>query len=329
MGKIYKSIAELVGHTPLVELSNYEKKHELKATILGKLEYFNPSGSVKDRAALYMLTEAIKEGKIAPGQTILDNTSGNTGIALAAYAHAFGHEFVTFLEPGVSVEREQIFKAYGVEQHWFADISEEVRTSMEKGELEVSKIEKGMQEYADAHGYYYIDQCGNDLNPEAHYKTTGPEIWEDTDGKVDIVVAMVGTGGTLSGLTKYFKEKDENIQIVAVQPAANSRLDANNTTGNTIDGVVAFHEFPEKFQPVFFGRNNTQYDECIDVVAEDAYATGRELVRTDGIFLGHSAAAALWAATEVAKRPENEGKNIVVIMADDGTKYLSTNMYKD
>ncbi len=328
MGKIYKSIVELVGHTPLVELSNYEKKHGLKANLLGKLEYFNPSGSIKDRAALNMLTEAIEAGRIAPGQTILDNTSGNTGIALAAYAHALGHEFVTFLEPGVSVEREQIFKAYGVNQYWFTDISEEVKEGMEKGELNIALIEKGMQEYADAHGYFYIDQCGNDGNPEAHYKTTGPEIWEDTDGKVDIVVAMVGTGGTLAGLSKFFREKNENIKIIAVQPDERSRLDANNDDGNTIDGVVAFDEFPEQFKPVFFSRNNTQYDECINVYAADAYAAGRELVRTDGIFLGHSAAAALWAATQVAKRPENEGKNIVIIMADDGTKYLSTNMYK-
>lgn len=328
MGKIYKSITELVGHTPLVELTNYEKKHELKATLLGKLEYFNPTGSVKDRAALNMIETAEKEGKLKPGQTILDNTSGNTGIALAAFAHAKGYKFETFLEPGVSVEREQIFKAYGVEQHWFEDISEDVRASLARGEIEVPVIEEGMQAYADKKGYFYIDQCGNDCNPEAHIKTTGPEIWEDTDGKVDIVVMMVGTAGTLTGLSKYFKEKNENIKIVAVQPDAKSRLDSNNETGNTIDGVIPFHQFPENLLPPFVVRHQTVYDECIDVAAADAYATGRELVRTDGIFLGHSAAAALWAATQLAKRPENEGKNIVVIMPDDGTKYLSTNMYK-
>lgn len=328
MGKIYKSIAELVGHTPLVELTNYEAKYKLNATILGKLEYFNPSGSVKDRAALRMIEEAEKSGDLKPGQTIVDNTSGNTGIALAAFAHAKGHEFVTFLEPGVSKEREDIFKAYGVEQFWFTDISDEVTESLNRGEIEVPTIEKGVSAFAEKNGYYYTDQCGNINNTLAHYYTTGPEIWEDTDGKVDIVVMLAGTAGTLSGLSKFFKEKDENIKIIAVQPDEKSRLDANNETGHTIDGVVPFYQFPERLLPPLILKNNTVIDECINVSADNAYATGKELVRTDGIFLGHSAAAALYAARQVAERPENAGKNIVVIMADDGTKYLSTDMYK-
>ncbi len=327
MGKIYKSITELVGHTPLVELTNYEKKHELKATLLGKLEYFNPSGSIKDRAALNMLEEAEKSGGLKPGQTIVDNTSGNTGIALAAFGHAKGHEFVTFLEPGVSKEREDIFKAYGVDQYWFSDISGRVKEMLENGALDISALEEDVQKYADEHGYFYTDQCSNVNNAEAHYKTTGPEIWEDTDGKVDIVVMMGGTGGTISGLSKYFKEKDENIKIIGVQPGVKSRLDANNETGNTIDGVFPLEINGNIIIPLI-NRYNAKIDEIIDVAAEDAYEAARELVKTDGIFLGQSAAAALWAAEKIAERPENEGKNIVIIMADDGTKYLSTNTYK-
>ena len=327
MGKIYKSITELVGHTPLVELTNYEAKHELKATLLGKLEYFNPSGSVKDRAALSMIEEAERTGELKPGQTIVDNTSGNTGIALAAFGHAKGHEFVTFLEPGVSKEREDIFKAYGVDQYWFTDISPRVKEACETGALNITVLEEDVQAYADKNGYYYIDQCSNEFNTEAHYQTTGPEIWEDTDGKVDIVVLLAGTGGTISGLSKYFKEKDENIQIIGVQPDVYSRLDANNKTGNTIDGVFPIEIGGNVIIPLV-NKFNSKIDEIIDVSAEDAYSAAKELVRSDGIFLGQSASAALFAATKVAERPENAGKNIVIIMADDGTKYLSTNLYK-
>jgi len=328
MGKIYKSITELVGHTPLVELTNYEKKNGLNATLLGKLEYFNPSGSIKDRAALNMIEEAEAAGLLKPGQTIVDNTSGNTGIALAAFGHAKGHEFVTFLEPGVSVEREEIFKAYGVDQYWFQDISVRVSDMLENGALDIAAIEEDVEAYAEERGYFYTDQCGNINNAEAHYKTTGPEIWEDTDGKVDIVVMLGGTGGTISGLGKYFKEKNEEIQIIGVQPGVKSRLDANNETGNTIDGVFPLLDEEGNCIIPLINQYNAVIDEIIDVVAEDAYEMGKQLVRTDGIFLGQSASAALWAATEIAKRPENVGKNIVIIMADDGTKYLSTNMYK-
>lgn len=327
MGKIYKSITELVGHTPLVELTNYEKKHNLKASLLAKLEYFNPSGSIKDRAALNMIEDAEKTGALKPGQTIVDNTSGNTGIALAAFGHAKGHEFVTFLEPGVSREREDIFKAYGVEQYWFSDISPRVKEMLETGALNIAALEEDVQKYADERGYYYTDQCSNINNAEAHYKTTGPEIWDDTDGKVDIVVMLAGTGGTVSGLSKFFKEKDENIQIIAVQPDIYSRLDSNNKTGNTIDGVFPIEIEGNIIIPLI-NKYEAKIDEIIDVSAEDAYETAKEIVATDGIFPGQSAAAAVKAAAEVAKRPENEGKNIVIIIADDGTKYLSTNLYK-
>lgn len=327
MGKIYKSITELVGHTPLVELTNYEKKNNLNATLLGKLEYFNPSGSIKDRAALNMIEEAEKAGLLKEGQTIVDNTSGNTGIALAAFGHAKGHEFVTFLENGVSKERVDIFKAYGVEQFWFADISPRVKEMLETGALNIAAIEEDVKAYGDERGYYYTDQCSNKHNALAHYKTTGPEIWEDTDGKVDIVVLLGGTGGTISGLSKYFKEKDENIQIVGVQPDVHSRLDENNKTGDTIDGVFPL-KIGEQIIIPLINQFGAKIDEIIDVPAADAYAAAKELVRTDGIFLGQSAGAALAAATQLAQRPENAGKNIVIIMADDGTKYLSTNEYK-
>lgn len=327
MGKIYKSITELVGHTPLVELTNYEKKNNLQATLLGKLEYFNPSGSIKDRAALNMIEEAEKAGLLKEGQTIVDNTSGNTGIALAAFGHAKGHEFVTFLENGVSKERVDIFKAYGVEQYWFADISPRVKEMLETGALNIAALEEDVKAYGDERGYYYTDQCSNKHNALAHYKTTGPEIWKDTDGKVDIVVLLGGTGGTISGLSKYFKEKDEAIQIVGVQPDVHSRLDENNKTGDTIDGVFPL-QIGEQIIIPLINQFEAKIDEIIDVSAADAYAAAKELVRTDGIFLGQSAGAALAAATQLAKRPENAGKNIVIIMADDGTKYLSTNEYK-
>ena len=234
MGKIYKSIAELVGHTPLVELTNYEAKYKLNANILGKLEYFNPSGSVKDRAALRMIEEAEKSGDLKPGQTIVDNTSGNTGIALAAFAHAKGHEFVTFLEPGVSKEREDIFKAYGVEQFWFTDISDEVTESLKRGEIEVPTIEKGVSAFAEKNGYYY---------------TTGPEIWEDTDGKVDIVVMLAGTAGTLSGLSKFFKEKD----TFDIEDFANEVIEQPEV-------IDSFHNFK---------RN---YESENDIVIDDSFA---------------------------------------------------------
>lgn len=214
-----------------------------------------------------------------------------------------------------------------MEQYWFDDISPRVKEMLETGALDISKIEEDVKAYGDERGYYYTDQCSNRHNVEAHYKTTGPEIWDDTDGKVDIVVLLGGTGGTISGLSKYFKEKDENIQIVGVQPDVKSRLDANNDTGNTIDGVFPLEIGGNIIIPLI-NQFEAKIDEIVDVSAAEAYDAAKELVRTDGIFLGQSAGAALAAATKLAERPENAGKNIVIIMADDGTKYLSTNQYK-
>ena len=279
MANIHSSITELVGHTPLVEFVNYEKELGLNAHLLGKLEYFNPSGSVKDRAALNMILEAEKSGKLKPGGTILDFTSGNTGIATAAFANSRGYKYVVVIQPGVSVERTLILKAYGVELLQAADVPGFMEM-LQNGGLSMAKLTVIMNKYADEHGYFYIDQGTNPDNPEAHYRTTGPEIWEDTEA-------------------------------------------------NTIDGVLAFNDVPAQSVPVFFNPEQVPYDECLDIVAEDAYETGRRLVKSDGVFLGQSAAAALKAATIIAERPEASGKNIAIIMADNAFKYLSTKMYAE
>ncbi len=327
MSKIYQSITELVGHTPLVEFKNYEEKLGLEAHLLGKLEYFNPSGSVKDRAALNMILEAEKAGKLKKGDTILDFTSGNTGIATAAFANARGYQYAVVIQPGVSVERTQILKAYGVELLQAGDVPGFMEM-LQNGGLSMSELEVIMTKYAEEKGYFYINQGGNNDNPEAHYKTTGPEIWEDTDGKVDYVIALVGTGGTLAGLSKYFKEKNPEIQIIGAQPAPQSRKSLEHPEANTIDGVLAFDGVADQAVPVFFDKEHHPYDECLDIIAEDAYETGRTLVKTDGVFLGQSAAAAVKAATDIARRPEAKGKNIVIMLADNVFKYLSTNIYK-
>lgn len=316
-----------MGHTPLVELTNYEKKLGLKARLLGKLEYFNPSGSVKDRAALNMILEAEKSGKLKPGGTILDFTSGNTGIATAAFANARGYKYVVVIQPGVSKERTLILNAYGVTLLQSTDVPG-FQEMLDNGGLSMKVLADVMNAYADAHGYFYIDQGGNPDNPDAHYKTTGPEIWEDTDGDVDYLVQLVGTGGTLAGLSQYAREKKPDVKIIGAQPAKVSRRTPDNPNPNTIDGVLAFDGVREQSVPVFFDINNLPYDECLDITAEEAYATGRLLVETDGIFLGQSAAAAVKAATIIAQRPEAEGKTIVAILADNAFKYLSTNMYK-
>lgn len=326
MGKIYKSIAELVGNTPLVELTNYEKEHDLKANVYGKLEYFNPSGSIKDRAALNMILKAEREGKIKPGYTIVENTSGNTGIGLAAFAAARGYKLKIVLEPGQSIERQQIFKAYGVDVKLYTDFPE-FNEAIANGTFNLEFFYDMLQRYADSQpNHFFINQLVNDANPDAHYSTTGPEIWEDTDGKVDILVGLCGTGGTIYGTGKYLKEKNPDLKIYVAQPSDDSFKSPANPEANTIDGVVTFSRSPQNAVTEFV--KGISYEECFDVKADDAYATGRSLLKSDGIFLGQSAAAALNVATILAKREENAGKNIVVMMADNGFKYLSTNMYK-
>lgn len=325
--KVYKSIAELVGNTPLVEIGNYSKNNNLEAKVLAKLEYFNPSGSVKDRAALAMILEAEKSGKIKPGDTIIDFTSGNTGIALAAYANALGYKFAVVLQPGVSAERTQILKAYGAIFLEFKDIPGVLELIQNEG-LVFEKFYAFIQKYADEHGYYYINQGRNHENPLAHYRTTGPEIWEATGGKVDYLVLLAGTGGSIVGIGKYLQEKNKNLKIIGVQPAKESLKDPKDPEKNTIDGVLAFHNVPKEKEILYFKEFGVTYDECIEVNADDAYETGRQLVKSDGIFLGQSAAAAINAATVIAKREEAKGKTIVAICADNAFKYLSTNIYK-
>lgn len=324
MAKIHHSLAELVGHTPILELDNYEKELGLKAHIFGKLEYFNPSGSVKDRIALNMIIRAEEQGKIKKGDTILDFTSGNTGIATATYANARGYRYATVIQPGVSMERSLILKALGTELLQAQDVPGFMEMLAEG--LSMKRLDAVMEAYASSRGYYYISQASNPANMEAHYKTTGPEIWEDMDGKIDYVVACVGTGGTMAGLYKYFKEKNPAIKIIGGQPAEASRRTPEHPNPNVIDGILVFDG--AKSLPTYFDADQLPYEECIDVVAEDAYAVGRKVARTDGLFLGQSAGASLYVATEIAKRPEAEGKNIVAVLADNAFKYLSTQMYQ-
>lgn len=326
MGKIYDSIIELVGNTPLVRLHRYEEAEHAVGYILGKFEYFNPSGSVKDRAARNMILEAEYEGKLKLGMTIVDYTSGNTGIATAAFANAKGYHYAAVIQPGVSIERSQILRAMGAELLQVSDVpgfSEMLKTG-----LSLEGLENVMNSFAKSKGWFYINQCSNPANSRAHILGTGPEIWEATDGKVDYVVQLVGTGGTLSGLSAYLRAKNPDVKIIGAQPAKQSLKDPAYPDRNTIDGVLKFDGVPDDKVPVLFKKFHTYYDECFEVVAEDAYETGRKLVREEGFFVGQSAGAALWVAAQIAKRPEAAGKNIVVILADNAFKYLSTNMYK-
>ena len=327
MANIITNIEQLVGKTPLFEFVNSEKKHGLKAKILGKLEYFNPSGSVKDRAALNMIKAAERDGILHEGDTIVENTSGNTGIGLAAFAASRGYKLLVFLEPGQSEERQKILRAYGAELKSMLDVPG-VAEALSNGTFSTKFYQEAIQAYCDAQDtpHYFINQLANEANPGVHYETTGPEIWEDTDGKVDILVATSGTAGTITGLAKVFREKNPDTQIVAVQADPTSRPGGSENP-QTIDGTAPFGDpgFPDSFKAPFIV--GFDYDECIDVKGEEAYEVGRDITVTDGVFLGQSAAAALKAATIVASRPENAGKNIVAILADNGMKYLSTNMY--
>lgn len=325
MSNIHKSIAELVGHTPLLELVNYEEKNQLKAKILGKLEYFNPSGSVKDRAALEMLEAAEASGELKPRQTVIETTSGNTGIALAAFCAAKKHPLIIYMEPGCTPERIQIMKAYGTDVRGIMEIPGAEQILKEYG-FDPVRLMDSVRNFAKERDYFYVAQLFNENNPGAHYKTTGPELVEDTDGKIDIAVMLAGTAGTLAGVGSYLQEHVPGVQIVGVQPTPDS-LSFVPDAKATIDGVVIFDK-PTGCTHPFVVRRNFKYDEVINVKGEDAYATAREVAASDGVFLGASAAAALTAAKELALRPENEGKNIVAILADNGMKYLSTNMYK-
>ncbi len=309
MAKIKKSAAELIGGTPLMEAVNYEKANEINnATILVKLEYLNPSGSVKDRAALNMIEDAEKKGLLKPGATIIEPTSGNTGIGIAAVAAAKGYRAVLTLPETMSVERRKLLQAYGAEL---------VLTDGSKGMK--GAIDKAEELQASTPGSVILGQFDNPANPEAHKKTTGPEIWEDTDGKVDIFVAGVGTGGTISGTGAYLKEKNPAVKVVAVEPEGSPVLSGGAAGAHQIQGIGAGF-VPKALYPDI-------YDEVIPVADEDAYAAGREIAIREGILVGISSGAALYAATQLAKRPENKGKVIVALLPDSGDRYLSTPLF--
>ncbi len=310
MGKVYQSAAELIGNTPLVEFTNIEKKYGLKAKLLAKLEYFNPAGSVKDRIALEMIEEAERSGKIKPGATIIEPTSGNTGIGLAAIATAKGYKAIIVLPETMSVERRNIIKAYGAEL---------VLTDGTKGmKGAIAKAEELNKEIP---GSFIAGQFVNPANPQAHRKTTGPEIWEDTDGQVDIFVSGVGTGGTITGVGEYLKEKKASVKVVAVEPASSPVLSEGTAGTHKIQGIGA------GFVPDVL--NTEIYDEVVKVENEDAFALGREIASSEGILTGISSGAALWAALREAEKPENEGKTIVVFLPDSGDRYYSTPLFAD
>ncbi len=310
MPKIYKKITDLIGGTPLLELENYGKENNLQATVLAKLEYFNPAGSVKDRIAKAMIDEAEKRGEIKPGAVIIEPTSGNTGIGLASVAASRGYRLIITMPETMSAERRNLLKAYGAEL---------VLTEGAKGMK--GAIAKA-QELADKIPNSIIpSQFTNPANPECHKATTGPEIWKDTEGKVDIFVAGVGTGGTISGVGKYLKSQNPNVRIVAVEPASSPVLSEGRVGPHKIQGIGA------GFVPDTL--NTDIYDEIIKVENDDAFKTSKKVARSEGALVGISSGAALWAATQLAKRPENKGKNIVALLPDTGERYLSIPMFVD
>ena len=310
MAKVYTSITQLIGGTPLVELTNYEAENKLEAKILAKLEYFNPAGSVKDRIAKAMLDDAEAKGILKPGATIIEPTSGNTGIGLASVAAARGYKIILTMPETMSVERRNLLKAYGAEL---------VLTDGAKGMK--GAIAKA-QEVAEATpGSFIPGQFTNPANPAVHRATTGPEIWADTDGKVDIFVAGVGTGGTLTGVGEYLKAQNPNVKIVAVEPAGSPVLSKGVAGPHKIQGIGA------GFVPDTL--NTKIYDEIIAVENEDAFTTGRAIARKEGVLIGISSGAAVYAATVLAKRPENKGKTIVALLPDTGDRYLSTPLFSE
>ena len=310
MSNIYTSADQLIGHTPLLELTHIEKAHDLKAKIVAKLEYFNPAGSVKDRIAKAMIDDAEAKGLLKAGSVIIEPTSGNTGIGLASVAAARGYRIIIVMPEPMSVERRQLMKAYGAEL---------VLTEGAKGmKGAIAKADELAKEIPNS---FVAGQFVNPANPKAHYETTGPEIWQDTDGKVDFFVAGVGTGGTITGVGKFLKEKNPAVKVVAVEPKTSAVLSTGIAGSHKIQGIGA------GFVPDVL--DTKIYDEIIPVDNDDAFAVGKEIGHREGVLVGISSGAALWAAIELAKRPENAGKTIVVLLPDTGDRYLSTPLFAD
>ena len=308
--RTFDKITDLIGGTPILKLNNYIALNELPANIYAKLEYFNPAGSVKDRIAKAMIDDAEAKGALKPGAVIIEPTSGNTGIGLAAVAASKGYRIILTMPETMSVERRNLLKAYGAELV-LTDGAKGMKGAIAKAEELAQQIEGG----------FIPSQFTNNANPTAHFTTTGPEIWEDTDGKVDIFVAGVGTGGTVSGVGKYLKSKNPNVKVVAVEPAGSPVLSKGVAGPHKIQGIGAGF-VPETLDTKI-------YDEVITVENEDAFATGRTLARKEGLLVGISSGAAVYAASQLAKRPENKGKNIVVLLPDTGDRYLSTPMFAE
>ena len=310
MSKIFTSADQLIGKTPLLELVHIEKSQGLEAKVLGKLEYFNPAGSVKDRIAKAMIDDAEQKGLLKPGSVIIEPTSGNTGIGLASVAAARGYRIIIVMPETMSVERRQLMKAYGAELV-LSDGAKGMKGAIAKADELAKEIPNS----------FIPGQFVNPANPAVHKATTGPEIWEDTDGKVDIFVAGVGTGGTVTGIGEYLKSRNPHVKVVAVEPAASPVLSKGVSGSHKIQGIGA------GFVPEVL--DTKVYDEIIPVSNEDAFATGRMIGRSEGVLVGISSGAAVWAAIQLAKRPENAGKNIVVLLPDTGDRYLSTPMFAD
>lgn len=308
MSKVVKSITELIGNTPMLELTGIEESHSLEASVIAKLEYFNPCGSVKDRVAKNMIENAEKNGDLKPGSVIIEPTSGNTGIGLASVGVSKGYRVIITMPETMSAERRNLMKAYGAEL---------VLTEGSKGmNGAIAKAEELAKEIP---GAFIPGQFSNPSNPQAHFETTGPEIWEQTGGNVDILVSGVGTGGTISGVGKFLKSKNPNIKIIAVEPESSPVLSGGKPGSHGIQGIGAGF-IPETL-------NTEIYDEIVTVADSDAYQTGRELAKTEGLLVGISSGAAVWAAVQAAKREENKGKTIVAVLPDTGERYLSTPMF--
>lgn len=310
MSKIYTSMDQMIGHTPLLELCRIQQQLGLEARVLAKLEYLNPAGSVKDRAALSMIRDAEQKGLLKEGAVIVEPTSGNTGIGLAAVAAARGYRVVIVMPETMSLERRQLMRAYGAEL---------VLTEGSKGMS--GAVEKAQQLVQQIPGAFLAGQFTNPANPQAHFETTGPEIWQDTEGHVDVFVAGVGTGGTITGVGRYLKSQDPAVRVVGMEPAASPLLSKGTAGPHKIQGIGA------NFVPQVL--DTAIYDELLAVTDQDAFAAGRLMARTEGVLVGISSGAALWAAVELAKRPENRGKTIVTLLPDTGDRYLSTGMFDD